>query len=487
MVKMKISSIIAGALMLFLNLPAVGQEISSEDLRSHVSYLASDELRGRGPGNAEMGKARSYIEEQFKAAGLEPFRDEFRHVFSYKMASLNVEGVNIAGIIEGNDPDKKDEYVILGAHYDHLGWKMDDNDSIIIYNGADDNASGVATIIEIAKHLNQTNANIARSVVFVAFDAEEVGLIGSKKFMAQNLDDTSKIVAMFSLDMVGMYEANNGVELNGIKLIEGTEDFLPGLIDKYDIDISKQNADFANRTDTKPFLDAGIPSVHVFTNTKSPYHKPEDDAHLLDYEGMAKIATFMSALTVQLANSGEVSVVGGPNAPNALKRKIFEAGVIATIGSSYVDFTDDYFKAKPVFSAGAGLYAKINITKAIGLQPEVHYLTYGSQFEPDNIRFHAVHVPLNLKFKVGEGGNGAYAAIGGFYTHNFLGNIGNNDIDFPEEYLEYDAGLTYGFGLEVMRFQAGFRSNLGFVDINDSNGTGNIQTRASYFVIGYKF
>jgi len=484
MKKVKIS-ILAGALTLFLSFSALGQQISPEDLRSHVSYLASDELKGRGPGNAEMSKVREYIEEQFKAAGLEPFRDQFRHVFSYKMASLNVEGVNIAGMIEGSDPEKKDEYVILGAHYDHLGWKMDDNDSIIIFNGADDNASGVATIIEIANYLNQTRTDLARSVVFVAFDAEEVGLIGSKKFMAQNLGDTSKIVAMFSLDMVGMYEANNGVELNGIKLIEGTKDFLPDLIKEYDIEISKQNADFAYRTDTKPFLDAGIPSVHVFTNTKSPYHKPEDDAHLLDYEGMAKIAEFMSGLTVKLANAGNLAPLKGKEAA-ALKRKIFEAGVMATIGSSYVDFTDDFFKAKPVFSGGAGLYTKINFTKSIALQPEIQYTTYGSQFAPDNIRFHAIHAPLNLKFKVGEDGNGVYAAIGGYYTYNFYGNIGNNDINFPDEYLDYDAGLTYGIGLEVMKFQLGFRSNIGLVDINDE-GANKLQTRTSYLVIGYAF
>ncbi len=115
-------------------------------------------------------------------AGIEPLNGKYLHPFNHREGILNIPGNNVVGVVRGNNPDLKDEYIVLGAHYDHLGWKISGGDTVV-YNGADDNASGSASLIEIGRNLAQRKGELGRSVILVAFDGEESGLIGSNHFL----------------------------------------------------------------------------------------------------------------------------------------------------------------------------------------------------------------------------------------------------------------------------------------------------------------
>lgn len=255
------------------------QIIHPDTLSAHVHYLSSEELEGRALGSKGKDLAATYIQQQFQQAGLQPFEENYEQHFDLKISLAWVQATNIIGVLEGSDPLLKNEYIVLGAHYDHLGYKKDRS---TFYPGADDNASGVATLIELAKHFGQLENKPKRSLLFIAFDAEESGLLGSKHFV-KNLDPgtLAHIKAMFSFDMVGMLEANKGLDLKGIgTLVNGPETAKKHASDLKVLNTSKEIED---RTDTEPFGSKGIPAIHVFTGSKSPYHKPEDKADLLDY------------------------------------------------------------------------------------------------------------------------------------------------------------------------------------------------------------
>ncbi|MFN5238087.1 MAG: M28 family peptidase, partial [Bacteroidota bacterium] len=152
-----------------------------ERLRTHLDFLAADSLDGRGLGTAGKQKAALYIAESFRNAGLAPFDDDYFQEFFIRISMANMTGTNVIGVLEGSDPELKKEYIVLGAHYDHVGYEMK-NGQRVVYNGADDNASGTAGLMELVRILSGRRAELKRSIIFIAFDGEESGLLGSKAF-----------------------------------------------------------------------------------------------------------------------------------------------------------------------------------------------------------------------------------------------------------------------------------------------------------------
>src|SRR5690606_23272859 len=193
--------------------------------------------------------AATYIQQQFQQAGLQPFEENYEQHFDLKISLAWVQATNIIGVLEGSDPLLKNEYIVLGAHYDHLGYKKDRS---TFYPGADDNASGVATLIELAKHFGQLENKPKRSLLFIAFDAEESGLLGSKHFV-KNLDSCTlvNIKAIFSFDMVGMLESNEGLDLKGI----GSLVNWPETVKKHasHLKVLNPSKEIEDRTDSEPF------------------------------------------------------------------------------------------------------------------------------------------------------------------------------------------------------------------------------------------
>ena len=200
------------ALML-LGVTAVAQT-RQQRLTEHVYYLAADSLQGRKAGTEYSRKAASYIQRQYEEIGLKPFFGDWFHYFAPggEDSSIGAKYVDVVGVIEGSDPKLKNEYIVLGAHFDHLGVRKGK-----VYNGADDNASGSAALIEVARELYARRDCLKRSVIIAAFDAEELGLWGSKA-LADTLVKAvgqDRIKLMMSLDMVGWYTASGKLNWRG--------------------------------------------------------------------------------------------------------------------------------------------------------------------------------------------------------------------------------------------------------------------------------
>lgn len=238
------------------------------EIRQHVSYLADDARKGRDTGSQGMVESRQYVIAQLKAAGVDT---EVQKVGSCQ---------NVIGFIKGKQP----EYIVVGAHLDHVG--IDRRGRVV--NGADDNASGSAIILELAKRLRKVKPE--KSVVFVWFTAEERGLIGSRDFAARPYDgdfdsDNKLPTFMLNLDMVGHLKARMADE-------PGSEPDLDGLYEKYAFAKRVTSFGGGSGSDHVSFVRKGVPSIFLHTGVTSTYHTYKDDTDTLDYEGMFAIYNY---------------------------------------------------------------------------------------------------------------------------------------------------------------------------------------------------
>jgi aminopeptidase YwaD len=465
-----------------------GQEfIQIDSLKKHVAILASDSLEGRGFGFSGKQMAVNYIAREFKAAGLKPFTNNYLQSFIHKVAMIRVEVVNIIGLVEGSDPVLKNEFIVLGAHYDHLGWEMKDGKKII-FNGADDNASGVASIIEIGRFLATNKNLLKRSVIIVAFDGEEVGLFGSSAFLSEKIVDSTNIKIMFSLDMVGMYEKNNGLDLNDMNSIINGEKLAEKISNEKNVKINKTANTIEMRTDTWSFAKHNIPAVHVFTGEKSPYHKPEDDSDLLDYNGMVKVDEFMCNLTKDL--SSEEVILADKQFMTKSTKPFFKMGFSLSMGSNKHIYKNEYFTAKPLFAFETGIIAQLMLSKYIILQPEILYETTGSQTELGNLRMHSFSPEFNLLLTTSNTKKDipfVYLLVGGYYRNNFAGKEDGHSVDFNTKYAKNETGINFGIGFQILKYQMGFYQKLGFNNVLQNNTNGEIINKSNYFSIAYYF
>jgi hypothetical protein len=277
---------------------------SSKRMIENISYLASDEMKGRELGSPELDKAADFIAAKFEEYGLLPGSDEgsyfqsFEKVFHGK-GNLTVK--NVIGIIPGTN-EKLEEAVVISAHYDHLGLGWPDvrkGNEGKIHNGADDNASGVAVMLELAKSLGNT-LKPSRTIIFAAFSGEEAGLAGSKYFVENYKKyPSSKILANLNFDTVGRLFENKIMVLNGNTAREwkfifmGTENTtgIPTELITQDLDASDQVS----------FIKKGIPAVQFFSGPNEDYHKPEDTVDKIDPEGLVKVAAVAKEVIQYLA------------------------------------------------------------------------------------------------------------------------------------------------------------------------------------------
>ncbi|MFP4366524.1 MAG: M20/M25/M40 family metallo-hydrolase, partial [Bacteroidales bacterium] len=224
-----------------------GNRSLAERLKDHVAVLASDSLEGRGLGTRGKVIAKNYIAGHFHSFGLIPVDGDYFQNFEMRVGLAWVQGSNVIGYLKGADPDLQSEFIVIGAHYDHLGYE-DKNGQRIIYPGADDNASGTASLIELARYFSQNREKMGRSIIFIAFDAEESGLIGSEKFL--NMSEAfgkNNIKAMFSLDMVGMYGVHSGLDMKGMGAVDGGVEMAECLAEEYNINLKNTSAEMEYR------------------------------------------------------------------------------------------------------------------------------------------------------------------------------------------------------------------------------------------------
>lgn len=384
-----------------------------ENLSRHVYTLAADSMKGRGIGSVESRMAADYIVKQFEQNGVKPYGGNFIHSFSFKQGAVRAYGNNIIGVVEGSDPVLKNEYIVVGGHYDHMGYDLKDG-KVIPYNGADDNASGVATVIELGRMLALQPEKLKRSVLLIAFDGEESGLKGSTAMVEDSVIPVDKVKLMISIDMVGMLKANKVLNLKGSATLDNGNAVFEALASKHGIVLNDLGMIVENRTDTNPFGHIGIPAIAPTTGTLSPYHKPEDDANLLDYDGMTTITDFLAETVIQLSEQDKV--VANSSFKNGAKKgggHRFTAGARVGIGSSHQDYPDDFFQAKALLAAQVGVYGRLRLSHKFYIQPEVQYETFASKTGLGNMRTHAINTPCSILF--------ALAGNDMFDSHFFLG------------------------------------------------------------------
>ena len=201
---------------------------------------------------------------------------------------------NVVAMIEGTDPLLKNEFIVIGGHYDHLGMGGEGSGSrapevIAVHNGADDNASGTAGVIELAQKFAANRAKLKRSIVFVAFTGEEMGLLGSKEFVSKSPIDLKKVNAMINMDMIGrLNPETKTIVIGGTGTSVESDSLIKELESGRAFSVT-HSPDGYGSSDHASFYSENIPVFFFFTGVHDDYHKPADDADKIDYAGEVSV------------------------------------------------------------------------------------------------------------------------------------------------------------------------------------------------------
>jgi hypothetical protein len=223
-----------------------------------------------------------------------------------------LEARNVVAKLPGSDPAFADQVLVVGAHFDHLGHGGDGSlapDARNVHNGADDNASGTAALLEVARILQTSDRKPSRSILFIAFTGEEKGLWGSSHYVENPLFPLENTVAMVNMDMVGRLR-DNALTVYGT----GTAEEWPALLEALNQAqaqpfVLTSIPDGLGASDHSEFYEADVPVLMLFTNTHAEYHRPEDDWELINAEGLERVASFAAEVATEVAGSGTADVM----------------------------------------------------------------------------------------------------------------------------------------------------------------------------------
>lgn len=279
-----------------------------------LHWLADDARAGRLTGSPEADSVAGWIARQFQAAGVQPAGvNGWFQAFAVAADAPSVAGtglggrtgLNVLGLIPGTDPDRRGEVIVVGAHYDHLGRGVVSSLSPEVrgqvHNGADDNASGTAALLEIARQLAARPP--ARSVLLIAFSGEELGLLGSSHYIRHPVIPIARTVAMLNLDMVGRLREGRLLALGAATATE-----FPAILNALNATAGfdlRASGDGYGRSDHASFYLAKVPVIHFFTDLHEDYHRASDKAATINLDGLAQVATFTARLARTLADRTE--------------------------------------------------------------------------------------------------------------------------------------------------------------------------------------
>jgi hypothetical protein len=281
----------------------MGSAVTESDIKISMEFLTSDDLQGRATGSEGIEKAAVFIENYFKVNGIMPYFETYRDNFEFKNGRSStpdkiIQGFNVIGVIEGNDPKLKNEFIILGGHYDHIGFGKEVNGDKIA-NGANDDASGTIAAMELGKYFAESKTN-KRSILITLYSAEEMGLKGSAHLAKRLQEKKLNAYTMINFEMIGVpraadksmaymsgYNRSNFAPVLNKYAGEEVVGFFPGA--------KKMN--LFKRSDNFPFFkELNIPahaiSTFDFTNFDY-YHHVDDEADKMDYEHMASFINKM--------------------------------------------------------------------------------------------------------------------------------------------------------------------------------------------------
>ncbi|MDQ3194527.1 MAG: M28 family peptidase, partial [Bacteroidota bacterium] len=295
--------------IIFINGPDSGDD--------YLSKLRYDNVL-QNAGIPVINSRRFIIENIFKENGLDLLQIQneidstktpnsfvlknFKAFIETNVSPVKAETSNVLGFLEGNDPVLKNEVIVIGAHKDHLGFgtygSLHKGNDKQIHNGADDNASGISGLLELAQKLSFEKNDMKRSILFMAFGAEEAGLIGSAHFTKSKIFESMNIVAMLNMDMIGRL-TDDKLIIYGTGTSTGWNDIIDSLNKKYNFKLTKTPDGFGP-SDHSSFYAKNIPVLHFFSGTHSDYHSPTDDIDKINTKGEVRIADLIYDVTLAL-------------------------------------------------------------------------------------------------------------------------------------------------------------------------------------------
>jgi glutathione peroxidase-family protein len=304
-------------LVIFISLLGCKQEYEPENkIKEDVAFLANDKLEGRQTGTEGEKAAANYLVSRFKELSLQPkgvkgylqpfnFTPKTNPHDEVKFTSVakdsSVVGTNVIGFID----NKAENTIVIGAHYDHLGYGGEGSlfreKQKAIHNGADDNASGVALMLNLASKLKNTNTS--NNYLFIAFSGEEMGLLGSNYFTKNTTIDANKINYMINMDMVGRMKMDSTLAVYGV----GTSPMFKQILTANNHSFKLiENESGVGPSDHTSFYLMDIPVLHFFTGQHEDYHKPGDDSEKLNYGGMNLISDYIFDIITDLDDNGKL-------------------------------------------------------------------------------------------------------------------------------------------------------------------------------------
>ncbi len=442
-----------------------------ENLKKHVNFLASDSLEGRKAGTAKGRQAAYYVASEFETIGLKRFGDSYYHKFSYS----NVHAQNVIGLIEAINPKYKDEYIVLGAHYDHIGFIIEDDDISLVSsvesesngdkmkvcNGADDNASGVAALIELAGMLMANRDKLDRNVIIAAFDGEEVGLYGSRNFVKNPPVKLSKIKAMLNLDMIGRLRNAQGVSFLGFGSMEEGDDFSETIerVRGLHVKFEDREALWRDQSDHGPFYRNSIPCIAATTGEHRQYHKPEDDIDLINFEGLELICKQSYNLLLAMASKERYEF----ETTREWKRISLEShkfGLSLDYCKSNFEYSDGPSDGKNDIGGAVGLFYNTNLSKHTNLILEARYRYMQNPSFQGDLKMHSIEVPVKFAFSSEQQQYMPFRImlfVGGDLHYSLGGTLGEENLDWANmgiNQMRYSWNM--GFRLEIFTLYLDF-------------------------------
>ena len=299
------------------NISNINYQVSEENVIKTLSYLTSDELEGRDSGSEGIEKASIYLENLLKENGIKPYFKTYRDTLS----NYDKTSYNVVGYIEGSDKKLKNEFVIIGAHYDHIGKRNDTT----IYYGADDDGSGTTGILELAQafvEAKKAGKGLRRSILFMTVSGEEKGLWGSRYYSEHPVYPLDKTTVDLNIDMIGRIgneymkdkDSANYVYIIGDDKLSTD---LAAITDQVNSTYSKMKLDrkyndpkdpnrFYFRSDHYNFAEKGVPIIFYFNGVHPDYHRPTDTPDKINYPLMAKRAQLVFYTAWEMANRNDM-------------------------------------------------------------------------------------------------------------------------------------------------------------------------------------
>lgn len=281
--------------------------ITASDLRTQVELLAHDSMRGRWTPSPELEQVARHVASRYAGYGLASgYGADFQQWYTGGSPPADFAAMNTIGWIAGSDPVLRGEYVVVTAHMDHVGVRAPVNGDSI-YNGADDNASGTAAVLELAQAFGMLATPPRRSLVFITFSGEERGLLGSEAYSEDPAFPMAATIANLNLDMIGRNWPDTVIAYRSPGTIGPLAESIAAAHPELGlsvIDDPTGSGSALSRSDQYHFYRLGVPVLLYHSGLHADYHQPSDEPETLDYEKMARITRLVFLTALDLAQNG---------------------------------------------------------------------------------------------------------------------------------------------------------------------------------------